>query len=151
MDKAKLILTDKTTNARAFEILKQLSSGVDELRVNLKHAKPAKRGQQLFADYQLTVQGDTDSSANRERREALLKGLLWPLFDSKDPKRGFSPEQRRLIFNSDDQPKCAACAKAIGWNDFTIDHVKAWSKGGSSGLGNAQLMHRSCNSRKGSR
>jgi 5-methylcytosine-specific restriction endonuclease McrA len=39
----------------------------------------------------------------------------------------------------------------LTWNDITIDHVKAWSKGGPTNLTNAQLAHRACNSRKGAR
>jgi 5-methylcytosine-specific restriction endonuclease McrA len=37
------------------------------------------------------------------------------------------------------------------WRDFTVDHVKAWTRGGRTSLRNAQLMCRSCNSRKGAR
>jgi 5-methylcytosine-specific restriction endonuclease McrA len=37
------------------------------------------------------------------------------------------------------------------WDDFTVDHVIAYVKGGKTSLLNAQLMCRSCNSRKGGR
>jgi hypothetical protein len=37
---------------------------------------PGKPAQRLLQEYLLTVQGDTDSSANRERRAAILKNLL---------------------------------------------------------------------------
>jgi hypothetical protein len=150
MEKAKLILTDRNRNQIAFDLLRRLSNGVDELRDQLRRARPAKPSQRLFSDYVLTVQGDTDSSANRERRRELLQGLLGTIYERKDPQRVFSSEQRRLLWNTEDKPKCASCGKGLNWSDFTIDHVKAWSRGGQTTLKNAQLMHRNCNSRKGS-
>lgn len=151
IDQADFVLIERKRNRLAFELLKMLSNGVDELRDHLRHARPAKPSQRLFGEYLLTVQGDTDSSANRERRRELLKGLLWTIFERKAPQRGFSPEQRRILWNTEDKPKCARCHKLLNWSDFTIDHVKAWSKGGRSSLGNAQLMHRGCNAKKGAR
>ncbi|MCI0388063.1 MAG: DUF262 domain-containing protein [Acidobacteria bacterium] len=145
----KYVLSDKRRNAIASRILKRLSDGVDELREQLRRAKPAKQSQQFYARYLLTVQGDTDSAANRQRREEVLRGLLSTLFEYKDDKRAFSPEQRRLLWNSDEKPTCANCRDPLIWTDFTIDHVKSWTKGGKTTLRNAQLMCRSCNSRKG--
>ena len=103
MDQAGFILTERRRNRIAFEFLKHLSSGVDGLRDQLRRAKPAQIGQRLFADYLLTVQGNTDSSASRERRRDILKGLLWTIFERKDANRIFSPEQRRVIWHSDDK------------------------------------------------
>jgi hypothetical protein len=151
MDQARFILTERRRNQIAFEFLKRLSTGVDELRDQLRRAKPARVGQRLFSDYLLTVQGDTDSSANRERRREILKGLLWTLFDRKDANRLFSAEQRRIIWHSDDKKKCARCGRTLTWSDFTVDHVKAWSKGGKTSLRNANPMHRRCNAAKGAR
>ena len=102
-------------------------------------------------DRLLTVQGDTDSRATRERRGTILKGMLWSLYERKDNQRIFSPEQRRILWNSDAQPKCATCRKNLDWNDFTVDHILPHAKGGRTRLKNAQLMCRSCNSRKGAR
>jgi hypothetical protein len=39
----------------------------------------------------------------------------------------------------------------LSWEDFTIDHIKAWSRGGPTSAMNAQLMHRRCNSAKGAK
>ncbi|MBM3841594.1 MAG: HNH endonuclease [Verrucomicrobia bacterium] len=41
--------------------------------------------------------------------------------------------------------------KRLTWDDFTIDHIDPYSKGGRSRLENAALMCRSCNSSKGKR
>jgi hypothetical protein len=151
MDRNDFVLADKRRNRMAFELLKALSSGVDELREQLRKARPAKPAQKTFSDYLLTVQGDTDSAANRERRQQILKGIVWSIFERKDSKRVFTAEQRRLMWHREESPKCALCHKALSWKDMTIDHVKAWSKGGSTSQMNAQLMHRICNIKKGAK
>lgn len=151
MDKNKLVLTDRKRNRVAFELLRKLSTGVDQLREQLRKAVPGKPAQRLYQDYLLTVQGDTDSAANRERRCAILKGLLWSLYERKDDRRTFTPEQRRIIWNSDTAKRCAYCRKLLTWQDFSIDHTKAYARGGRTALENAKLMHRDCNARKGAR
>jgi hypothetical protein len=145
------ILHEKSRNRVAFALLKKLSNGVDLLREQLKKGTIPKAAPALYRDYLLTVQGDTDSAANRERRRTILKGLLSSLFERKDRKRIFSAEQRRIIWNSDDHHRCAKCRKALTWDDFTVDHIVAYFKGGKTVLPNAQLMCRVCNSRKGGR
>jgi len=141
----------KLTNKIATVLLRKLSKGVDELREGIRKLKPPKASQRLYADYLLTVQGDTDSSANRERRRALLKGLLWSLYDRKDEKRGFTSEQRRTIWGTDEKQVCSKCKKPLSWNDYTVDHIVAYSRGGKTSVKNAQPMHKRCNSSKGAR
>ncbi|HVS50854.1 MAG TPA: DUF262 domain-containing protein [Opitutaceae bacterium] len=151
MEQAKLILTDRKRNRMAFELLRNLSNGVDALRVQLRQANTGKPAQRVFQEYLLTVQGDTDSAANRERRRQILRNTLWSIYERKDEKRTFTEEQRRLLWNSAEKHTCAKCNGALHWNDFTVDHVKAWARGGRSTLKNAQLMCRGCNSSKGAR
>lgn len=147
------VLSERRRNRIADRLLRRLSTGVDELREQLKRAKAPKRIPQIYSDYLLTVQGDTDSAANRERRREILKGLFFSLFDYKDDQRTFSPEQRRIIWNSEEKKVCnnRKCRKPLTWGDFTVDHITAWIKGGRTSLKNAQLMCRNCNSRKGAR
>jgi hypothetical protein len=149
METEKFVLTDKRRNRIAFELLRRLSTGVDELREQLRQVKPAKPVQRLYADYLLTVQGDTDSSANRERRRELLRNLLFPLYERKAERRAFSPEQRRIIWNSDEERTCPGCGEALTWDDFTLDHILAYAKGGKTSVKNARAMCQQCNSRKG--
>jgi hypothetical protein len=151
MDKDKFILTNRKRNTIASSLLRKLSTEVDFLRDQLRKAKPGKPAQRIYQEYLLTVQGDTDSSATRERRRQLLKGILWSLFDRKDEKRTFSAEQRRILWNSEDQRLCPRCKKPLRWEDVSVDHVRAYTKGGRTTISNAQLMHRHCNSSKGSR
>ncbi len=150
MNSAKFILRDRRRNRLALALLRKLSLGVDQLREQLRRARPGKP-QKIHQDYLLTVQGDTDSAANRDRRRAILKGLLWSIYERKHEKRGFSTEQRRILWNSDEKRTCPKCHKPLTWQDVTVDHIRAWSKGGRTSLKNAQLMHRHCNSSKGAR
>lgn len=145
------VLADRRRNRVAFELLRKLSTGVDELRDQLKRATIRRPPQRLYSDYLLTVQGDTDSSASRERRREILKGLLFSLYERKDEKRAFSAEQRRIIWNSDEKKLCSRCHKPLTWADFTIDHIVAHTRGGKTSLRNAQIMCRRCNSSKGAR
>lgn len=146
----KMVLKEPKRNKMAFEMLRRLSTGVDQLREQYRRAKAAKP-RPPYSDYLLTVQGDTDSSATRQRRAKVLRGLLLPIYEHKDSKRGFSPEQRRIIWNTDNKKKCSKCRRNLTWDDFTVDHIKAYVRGGKTSLDNAQLMCRSCNSRKGGR
>jgi hypothetical protein len=145
------VLADRKRNAIALRLMRRLSDGVDVLRDQLRKARPAQHSQQLFARYLLTVQGDTDSAATRQRRAELVRALLLPLFEYKDDKRAFSPEQRRLIWNNEEKRLCPKCKKPMSWNDYTVDHILAWVKGGRTTIKNAQPMCRRCNSRKGAR
>ncbi|MFO7535275.1 MAG: DUF262 domain-containing protein [Kiritimatiellia bacterium] len=151
MDQEGSILTDAKRNKQAQKLMVWLSSGVDSVRQQQRKAEGANSDQRLFADYLLTVQGDTDSRATRQRRSEILRKVLGGLFEKKDAQRGFSIEQRRLLWHSDDRKRCPTCHEALSWSNFTIDHIKPHALGGKSALSNAALMCRSCNSRKGKR
>jgi hypothetical protein len=128
-----------------------LSNEVDLLRQAGREGRQIRNPNKLAQDYLPTILGDTDSAATRERRATIIRGLLASLFDFKVSQRTFSPEQRRMLWNRDERPACRLCKKPITWNDVTIDHVKAWSRGGATSINNGQLAHHSCNSRKGAR
>ncbi len=147
----RLILTDRRRNKLAQELLVAFSTGVDEARERQKKARGLKPGQELYREYLLTVLRSTDEISQRRNREQILRGMLQSLFERKDSERLFSPEQRRILWNSTAERKCAQCGKALTWDDFTIDHIKPFSKGGRTRLNNAALMHRRCNAKKGNR
>lgn len=151
MSRDGFVLHDKARNRVAVALLKKLSTSVDQLRDQLRKGTMPKGTQPTYRDYLLTIQGDTDSAATRERRRGILKNLLGSLYERKDEKRTFNPEQRRIIWNSEEQHHCPKCRKRLAWDDFTVDHIIAHVKGGKTSLRNAQLMCRSCNSRKGGR
>jgi hypothetical protein len=145
------IISDRRRNAIAERLLRRLSTGVDELREASRQGRTMRNVNKLCQEYLPTVLGDTDSAATRERRANIVRGILAPLFAFKDTQRIFSSEQRRILWNRDERPLCRICHKPITWKDVTIDHVKAWSRGGTTTVPNAQIAHKGCNSRKGAR
>src|SRR3972149_6518504 len=147
----KLILNDKRRNRLGWDILVAFSNGVDEVRERQKKARNVRKSLELQREYLLTVIQDSDSITQRRLREKILRNLLQNLFEKKDSKRTFSMEQRRLLWNTSNSKKCKTCKKELTWEDFTIDHIDPYSKGGRSELDNAAIMCRECNSKKGNR
>ena len=146
-----LILTDRRRNRLAWNLLEAFSTNVDKVRQNQRRAIGIKPDQEIYRDYLLTVSQMSDDVNQRRKRETLLRGVIGTLFARKDSQRGFTAEQRRILWNSAAQRKCTSCSKLLSWTDFTIDHIDPHSKGGRSRLDNAALMCRSCNSAKGHR
>lgn len=146
-----LILSDRSRNRLAWDLLVAFSTGVDSVRERQRRAEGVGPGQELYRDYLLTVLEGTDELTKRQKRESILRGLLGSLFEKTDLKRLFSSEQRRILFNTAGERKCAECPKKLGWDDFTADHVRPFSKGGRTDLSNAALMCQKHNSAKGNR
>ena len=59
----------------------------------------------------------------------------------------------RLIWHSAQRARCAnpTCRRDLDWTNFTIDHIKPHALGGPTEPGNAALLCKSCNSKKGAR
>lgn len=146
-----LILTDKKRNKLAWDLLREFSNGIDRARIKQKQAEGVDEAGSIYREYLLTVISSTDEISQRRKRMNILDGVLRNLFASKDKQRGFSPEQRRLIWNSTEERKCEECGETLTWEDFTIDHIDPHSKGGRSEIDNATLMCRKHNSAKGNR
>lgn len=146
-----LILSNPKRNAQAWALMKSFTAQVDHVREAQRKAQGARADQGLYRDYLLTVSQMTDDVAQRRKREQILDGVLRNLFERKDDKRTFSTEQRRLIWNSEAKVLCKECGKPVTWNDLSIDHVLAHSRGGRTSLKNAQATHTWCNSAKGAR
>ncbi len=148
-----LVLADKRRNRIAWDMLREFGTRVDEVRTLQKQAKGARPEQEIYRNYLMTVSQMTDAVAQRRAREQLIDGILRTLFTRKDAQRGFSPEQRRIIWNSTNIRICAhnGCGKKLTWHDFTVDHIDPHSKGGRTAIENAALMCRAHNSSKGNR
>jgi len=146
-----LILTDAKRNRLAWDLLVAFSTGIDKVRILQKKIEASEPGQEIYRDYLITVREGTDKIEQRKKRMDILSGLLEPIFQKKDSARSFSPEQRRILWNSTVTPRCKAGNHALTWSDFTVDHVDPWSKGGRTDLGNAAMMCRRHNSGKGNR
>jgi hypothetical protein len=145
----RLILMDRRRNRLAWDLLVAFATQVDEVREKQRKAIGVKPDQEIYRDYLLTVSQMTNDVSQRRKRESILRGVLGSLFSRKDSQRGFTLEQRRIIWNTSASRKCEFCGKALMWDDFTIDHIDPHSKGGRSRLENAALMCRPCNSAKG--
>jgi 5-methylcytosine-specific restriction endonuclease McrA len=143
-----LILSDRRRNKLAWDLLVIFSNKIDEMREKLKNAQNIGSEQELYSQYLLTVIQATDEVNHRRARERLLRGVLQNLFNHKDSQRNFSVEQRRILWNTNATRKCK-CGRLMSWDDFTIDHIEPYSRGGRRQLENAALMCRSCNSAKG--
>jgi hypothetical protein len=146
-----LILTDRRRNRLAWDLLGAFGSEVDTMRDLQRKAKSIPAGHDIYRDYLLTVSQMTDDVAQRRKREQILRSILESLFARKDAQRGFTAEQRRIIWNQSGQRKCTGCGCKLTWEDFTVDHIDPHSRGGRSRLENAALMCVSCNSSKGNR
>jgi hypothetical protein len=148
-----LILTDRRRNRLAWDLLQVFTTRVDEVRELQRKAKGAKPDQEIYREYLLTVSQMTDDVSQRRKREQILDNILRSLFATKDVKRGFTAEQRRIMWNTAANRVCVhpGCTAKLTWDDFTIDHINPYSKGGRSRLDNAALMCRKHNSQKGNR
>ena len=73
--------------------------------------------------------------------------------------RGIDPEGRRDSISAAlraaviarDGHTCQLCGGEVSAGDIHLDHIKPWSKGGPTTLGNLQVTHSLCNIRKGAR
>lgn len=146
-----LILTDKKRNKLAWNLLKEFSNHVDTTRLKQRRVEGVDDDYGIYREYLLTVQQATDEISQRRKRMEILDNLLRNLFEVKDKQRGFTKEQRRIIWNSTKERKCKECGKILTWDDFTIDHIDPHSKGGRTEIENSSLMCRKHNSAKGNR
>ena len=146
-----LILTDKKRNKLAWNLLKEFSNGVDRTRLKQKKVEGVDEADSVYREYLLTVLQATDEISQRRKRMTIIDNLIRNIFAIKDKQRGFTREQRRIIWNSTEERKCQECGEVLTWDDFTIDHIDPHSKGGRSEIENASLMCRKHNSAKGNR
>lgn len=151
LDAERAILVNKKRNALAWDLLRAFGTEVDRVREAQRLVKGTTREQEPYRDYLMTVSQMTDDISQRRQREKILRAVIAPLFAERDAQRGFTSEQRRILWNSTEEQRCKACRVKLSWDNFTVDHVDPHSRGGRSRLDNAALVCRSCNSAKGNR
>lgn len=101
-------------------------------------------------EYDQTIShGRTATKEHRLKRIELLKKVIISYVVPKDPRRGFTPEQRQLIWDLSKDKLCGICGKKVDWDDYEADHKKAHSKGGLTTVSEGQVTHRACNASKG--
>ena len=148
-----LVLNDPKRNRLAWDLLKTFALNVDTLSERQRKMQVIGSEHDLYREYLTTVRSDSDNINQRRSRERVLRQILGTVFARKDALRSFTPEQRRIIWNTSSARVCShpGCNTKLTWEDFTIDHINPHSKGGRSQLDNAALMCRKHNSAKGNR
>ncbi len=100
----------------------------------------------------LTQQGTNDLQSMIERSTILTRYFLQqhPGVEIKDLQRQFSTEERYVIWvRSGKQCQNSGCSKSLQEiSDMHADHIKAWAKGGTTSLENAQALCSDCNLKK---
>jgi hypothetical protein len=146
-----LILNDKKRNGLAWELLTAFALGVDNLSLASKklEIQALSPRDELLRQYLFAVRSDSDSETSRQKRHSILEGLLQPLFEKKDQQRLFTPEQRRILWNTADERVCAECGCGLDWTDFHADHIKPYTLGGMTVLDNAAILCAAHNIAKG--
>ena len=147
----RLVLGDARRNRTVVKLLTCFSTSVDEVRAKREKIKGAKPGEEVYVQYLLATQEGTDTVRNRVGRERILEQVVRSVLESKDDRRRFSPEQRRLLWNSDDNHVCRMCGAKLDWTNYQVDHIKPHARGGKTDIANGQLLCAGCNRRKGAK
>lgn len=93
-----------------------------------------------------------DTIQNRRFRHSILTSLLEPFCIPRDERRHFSDFEKQFLWHSSKEKTCGICNNIITkFDDYQIDHIQSWDKGGKTSLTNAQLAHSSCNKSKGNK
>jgi len=151
MDRDGMVLVPNRSDASAMNLLKSWSSGVDDVRELQRKVKSISEDLRQYANYLTLVQQSTDAINQRKARREILRGLLGGLFEGKDDRRSFTPEQRRLMWHGAAKPICEYCDEPLDWRNYELDHVIAHVSGGRTSRSNAALSCVSCNRSKGRR
>lgn len=109
-----------------------------------------------WVQYREKISHSTDSEDSiRWRMDFILKDLLFhsPGLALKDPKRGFTEQQRLAVFRRDSgvcQIRIRCDGAKLRWDNWHCDHRLAWAHGGKTTVDNAQASCPECNLSKGS-
>jgi hypothetical protein len=144
-------IVGKKTGEHARDALLFLTTGVDAVKILLDEGKGIGPDQQIFWQYYSSVREGTDSRRNRDIRAKILRQAVGDIFEQKDTRRLFTPEQRRLFWHRSKEPKCENCECVLTWENYHLDHIFAHSRGGRTDLSQAQMLCVKCNTSKGNR
>ena len=75
--------------------------------------------------------------------------LFGGMFDEPKRNRPKFTAKDKLPHYKHQGGKCNGCKKKFAIKDLTVDHIKAFSKGGQERTSNTQLLCHNCNSTKG--
>ncbi len=140
------VVDDISSIQRAVEILKLLSVELAGY-TNAMRKGEIIRLSEVSRRYRETVSYGTDSARNRRDRVKIIEKLIRNGFKGKDFKRGFTDEQKQILWHGTKDKICSfrGCKKKLTWDDVEIDHVAPHSRGGTTSLKNGQIMCRKHN------
>lgn len=149
-------LSDRDAQQRAGVMLGRLSTMATKAQEQRRQLDGRLVVSPIVRDYLFAVEQSADTKSQRNKREEIIRGIIGSLFEARDIRRRFSKQQRELIWSGRANAKCPGtetrqCGRVLDWDDFQLDHIKPWSKGGKTTLANAQILCHSCNSSKGNR
>jgi len=108
---------------------------------------------ELFNEYK--VNGEI---SNAPSKESFYKELLGCYnVTGLDSKRFFTKDDKKILYEklasamTKGKRLCPECQKEFSFDEFDIDHILPWSKGGRTELKNAALLCKRCNERKGNK
>lgn len=103
---------------------------------------------QYVKEYADTIIAHTTEKSQREKRLQLVRKLIIPFLIARDPKRDFTEEERRIVWEMATDKMCLKCGEEVTWNNYHLDHRLSHNKGGKTELENSQIMHARCNESK---
>jgi hypothetical protein len=100
-----------------------------------------------------TNNGDIQNAPSKDSFYSEVLGCY--MVNGLDSTRFFTKADKQVLYsalidgNGKGKKLCANCKKEFTFDEFEIDHILAWSKGGRTELKNAQLLCKRCNASKG--
>ncbi len=128
----------------------QFVSAFHQFSKRLSQAKRSKdRSDPYWINYGIIIGQSASSKSTIEARFRFFQQEMMKLMTGLkplDPRRGFTPVERELIYYRD-EGKCYKCNKPVPWTEAEIDHVIPHIHGGETTLENGRVVCRSCHLR----
>lgn len=106
----------------------------------------------LYEYIEAFVRDGAKRDSIQKRHNVYLRAILYtiPNLVPKDPKRGFSNDQRIIIWRRDNET-CQSCGKLITVDEMHADHIVPHTRGGRTTVENGQSLCADCNLKKGAK
>jgi len=117
--------------------------------------KPEDQGDPEWITYKDRISHSTDAADSiKYRMQFMLKHLLlfFQSLPRKDSQRGFTQEQKMVIFRRDGgicQLRIKCDGARLTWDNWHCDHIEPWVRGGKTTVENGQVSCSECNLSKG--